>query len=68
MFSFLDPIRYITYDNSLLVAVVRLTVAAFCGGVIGLERAESAAPQASARICWFASARRWQCSSASIFR
>ena len=44
MFSFLEPIRYMTYDNSLLVAVVRLTVAAFCGGVIGLERGRKRRP------------------------
>ena len=44
MFSFLDPLRYLTYDNSFWVALFRLSVAAFCGGVIGLERGRKRRP------------------------
>ena len=44
MLPFLDPIRMITYDNAFWVALVRLSLAAFCGGVIGLERGRKRRP------------------------
>ena len=44
MLSFLDPLRYMTYDNAFLVALVRLSVAVLCGGIIGLERGKKRRP------------------------
>ena len=44
MIPFLDPLRVITYDNTLWVALFRLGVAAFCGGCIGLERGRKRRP------------------------
>ena len=44
MLSFLDPLRVITSDNAALVALVRLSIAAFCGGCIGLERGKKRRP------------------------
>ena len=44
MLSFLDPIRYITYDNAFFVAFIRLLVAVICGGIIGLERGRKRRP------------------------
>ncbi len=38
MLSFLNPLREITADNAVWVALFRLAVAAFCGGCIGIER------------------------------
>lgn len=44
MFAFLDPLRTITSDNTVWVALLRLSVAAFCGGCIGLERGKKRRP------------------------
>ena len=44
MLEFLDPLRSITAENGLFVALFRLTVAAFCGGCIGLERGKKRRP------------------------
>ncbi len=44
MLEFLDPLRVITPDNGLWVALFRLSVAAFCGGCIGLERGKKRRP------------------------
>ncbi len=44
MLGFLDPLRTITSDNSLWVALLRLAVAAFCGGCVGLERGRKRRP------------------------
>ena len=44
MLDFLDPLRTITSDNSLWVALLRLSVAAFCGGCVGLERGKKRRP------------------------
>ena len=38
MLEFLAPLRVMTVDNTFWVALFRLSVAAFCGGCIGLER------------------------------
>ncbi len=44
MLEFLDPLRTLTSDNSFFVALFRLSVAAFCGGCIGLERGKKRRP------------------------
>ncbi len=44
MLSFLDPLRHMTYDNAFLVALIRLSVAVLCGGIIGLERGKKRRP------------------------
>ncbi len=44
MLSFLDPLREITANNAVWVALFRLSVAAFCGGCIGLERGKKRRP------------------------
>lgn len=44
MVAFLDPFRVITSDNSFWVALLRLSIAAFCGGSIGLERGKKRRP------------------------
>ena len=44
MFPFLEPLRHMTYDNAFLVALVRLSVAVLCGGIIGLERGKKRRP------------------------
>lgn len=44
MLEFLAPLRVITPDNGLWVALFRLSVAAFCGGCIGLERGKKRRP------------------------
>ncbi len=44
MLPFLDALRVITPDNSFWVALLRLGVAALCGGVIGLERGRKRRP------------------------
>ena len=44
MLSFLDPLRTLTADNSFFVALFRLSIAAFCGGCIGLERGRKRRP------------------------
>ena len=44
MLDFLEPLRVITPDNSFWVALFRLSVAAFCGGCIGLERGKKRRP------------------------
>ena len=44
MLPFLEPLRYLTSDNSLWVTLFRLAVAVFCGGVIGLERGRKRRP------------------------
>ncbi len=44
MIPFLDPLRVITYDNAFFVALLRLGIAAFCGGCIGLERGRKRRP------------------------
>ena len=44
MLPFLEPLRHMTYDNAFLVALVRLSVAVLCGGIIGLERGKKRRP------------------------
>lgn len=44
MLPFLEPLRYLTADNSFYVTLFRLSIAAFCGGVIGLERGRKHRP------------------------
>ena len=44
MLGFLDPLRTVTSDNALWVALLRLSVAAFCGGCVGLERGKKRRP------------------------
>ena len=44
MFSFLDPLRYLTEDNVLGVTLFRLGVALVCGGIIGIERGRKRRP------------------------
>lgn len=44
MLPFLEPLRYLTADNSVYVTLFRLSIAAFCGGVIGLERGRKRRP------------------------
>ena len=44
MLPFLDSLRYLTHDNIFLVTLLRLGVAVFCGGVIGLERGRKRRP------------------------
>ena len=44
MLQFLDPLRTITADNSVWVALLRLSVAAFCCGCVGLERGKKRRP------------------------
>lgn len=44
MIPFLDPLRTLTYDNTLVVALFRLGIAIFCGGCIGLERGRKRRP------------------------
>lgn len=44
MFSFLDPLRYLTEDNVLWVTLFRLGVALVCGGIIGIERGRKRRP------------------------
>ncbi len=44
MLEFLDPLRTITADNSVWVALLRLSIAAFCGGCVGLERGKKRRP------------------------
>ena len=44
MLPFLDPLRILTHDNILWVTLLRLCVAIFCGGVIGLERGRKRRP------------------------
>ena len=44
MLPFLDHLRIMTTDNSVWITLLRLGVAAFCGGVIGLERGRKRRP------------------------
>ncbi len=44
MLPFLEPLRILTADNSLLVTLFRLIVAALCGGIIGIERGRKRRP------------------------
>ena len=44
MLPFLEPLRVLTSDNNLYVTLFRLGVAAFCGGIIGLERGRKRRP------------------------
>ena len=44
MFSFLEPLRYLTKDNVLWVTLLRLGIAMLCGGVIGIERGRKRRP------------------------
>ncbi len=44
MLPFLEPLRILTSDNNLWVTLFRLGVAAFCGGIIGLERGRKRRP------------------------
>ena len=44
MFPFLEPLRVITSNNAVWVALFRLSVAAFCGGCIGIERGKKRRP------------------------
>ena len=44
MLPFLDSLRLMTYDNAFLIALVRLSVAVLCGGIIGLERGKKRRP------------------------
>ena len=42
--SFMDPLRHLTMENGVWVTLFRLTVAAICGGIIGLERGRKRRP------------------------
>ena len=44
MLSFLDPLRIMTAQNVLWITLLRLAVAMFCGGAIGLERGKKRRP------------------------
>ena len=44
MLSFLEPLRIMTADNVIFVTLLRLSVAMFCGGAIGLERGKKRRP------------------------
>ncbi|MBQ3063823.1 MAG: MgtC/SapB family protein [Clostridia bacterium] len=44
MLEFLNPLREITENNAVWIALFRLSVAAFCGGCIGLERGKKRRP------------------------
>ena len=44
MLSFLDPLRIMTAQNVFWVTLLRLAVAMFCGGAIGLERGKKRRP------------------------
>ena len=44
MLSFLEPLRIMTAQNVLWVTLLRLSVALFCGGAIGLERGKKRRP------------------------
>ena len=44
MLEFLNPLREITENNGVWIALFRLSVAAFCGGCIGLERGKKRRP------------------------
>ena len=44
MIPFLEPLRYMTADNVFWVTLLRLSLAAFCGGCIGLERGKKRRP------------------------
>ena len=42
--NFMDPLRQLTIDNGVYVTLFRLSIAALCGGVIGLERGRKRRP------------------------
>ncbi len=44
MLEFLDSFRSITYENSVWVSLLRLGIAALCGGIIGIERGRKRRP------------------------